>query len=59
MKEAGGELAGREVRERLRTRLSFSDWETEVSAKTGYLRWEAIFSFYTVKAGFLQKNKGT
>ena len=34
----------------------------QVSAKTGYLRWEAIFSFYTVdtvKAGFLQKNKGT
>ena len=62
LKEAGGELAGREVRERLRTRLSFSDWEMEVSAKTGYLRWEAIFSFYTVdtvKAGFLQKNKGT
>lgn len=62
LKEAGGELAGREVRERLRNRLNFSDWETEVSAKTGYLRWEAIFSFYSVdsvKAGFLRKNKGT
>ena len=62
LKAAGGELAGREVREQLRSRLQFTEWETEVSAKTGYLRWEAIFSFYSVdcvKAGFLRKHKGT
>ena len=62
LREAGGELAGREVREQLRSHLSFSEWEMEVFAKTGYLRWEAIFSFYSVdsvKAGFLRKNKGT
>lgn len=62
LKTAGGELAGREVREQLRSRLKFTEWEMEVSAKTGYLRWEAIFSFYSVdcvKAGFLRKHKGT
>ena len=62
LKAAGGELAGREVREQLRSRLKFTEWETEVSVKTGYLRWEAIFSFYSVdcvKAGFLRKHKGT
>ena len=62
LKAAGGELAGREVREQLRDRLQFTDWEKQVSAKTGYLRWEAIFSFYSVdcvKAGFLRKHKGT
>lgn len=62
LKAANGELAGREVREQLRSRLTFTDWENEVSAKTGYLRWEAIFSFYSVdcvKAGFLRKHKGT
>ena len=62
LQQAGGELPGREVVARLRTRVSFSEWELEVSPKTGYVRWEAIFSFYTVdsvKAGFLRKNKGT
>ncbi|WP_223651322.1 Mrr restriction system protein [Hymenobacter psoromatis] len=62
LQQAGGELPGREVVARLRTRVSFNEWELEVSPKTGYVRWEAIFSFYTVdsvKAGFLRKNKGT
>jgi restriction system protein len=62
LKEAGGEMNGREVLNKIRINLEFSDWETERYEKTGYIRWESILHFFTidcVKAGFLRKNKGT
>lgn len=61
LKEAGGQLPGREVIEKLRQSLRFSDWEKEIYEKTGYVRWESILHFYTVdcqKAGYLRKDKG-
>ena len=61
LKEAGGQLQGREIIDKMRSTLQFSDWEKEIYEKTGYVRWESIFHFYTVdcqKAGFLRKNKG-
>jgi restriction system protein len=62
LKEAGGSLKGYEVTEKLTQRLTFDEWEKERYEKTGYIRWESILHFVTVdcmKAGYLQKNKGT
>lgn len=61
LKENGGSLRSAEVFEKLRTSLTFSDYEKERFESTGYIRWESILHFYSVdatKAGFLQKNKG-
>ena len=62
LKENGGSLKGYEVINLLRDRLTFNEWESERYEKTGYIRWESILHFFTIdliKAGFLQKNKGT
>lgn len=61
LKEAGGQLPGREVIDRIREKNDLNDWEKEIYEKTGYVRWVAILHFYTIdamKAGFLRKNKG-
>lgn len=61
LKEEGGHLPGKEVIEKMRQRLSFNDWEKEIYEKTGYIRWQSIFHFYTIgtiKAGYLRKSKG-
>jgi restriction system protein len=61
LKSEGGELPGKEVIDRVRNNVQFTDWEKEVYEKTGYVRWEAIMHFYTVdcaKAGYLRKSKG-
>lgn len=61
LKSEGSELPGKEVIDRVRKNVQFSDWEKEVYEKTGYVRWEAIMHFYTVdcaKAGYLRKSKG-
>jgi restriction system protein len=61
LKEAGGQLPGKEVIEKLRERVNFNEWEKEIYEKTGYVRWESILHFYTIdcaKAGYLRKSKG-
>ncbi len=61
LKEEGGKLASREVTDRIRGRLQFSEWEQHVYTKTGYVRWESLLHFFSVdctKAGFLHKSKG-
>lgn len=60
LKSAGGNLPRKEIISKMRQNLKFTDWEQELYEKTGYVRWESIFSFYSVdmiKAGFLRKNK--
>jgi len=60
LKDAGGTLPGREVMTKMKETLTFSDWEKETYEKTGYVRWESIFYFYSInvtKAGYLLKNK--
>lgn len=62
LKESGGTLKGYEVIEKIRERLTFSDWDTERYEKTGYIRWESILHFFSIdcqKAGYMQKSKGT
>ena len=61
LKAAGGQLPGREVIQKVRETVMLTDWEKQIYEKTGYVRWESIFHFYTIdcmKAGFLRKNKG-
>ncbi len=61
LKEAGGQLPGKEVVEKIRNTVELTDWEKEVYKKTGYVRWESILHFYTIdciKAGLMRKNKG-
>lgn len=61
LKEAGGQLSGKEVIERVKNAVELTDWEKQVYEKTGYIRWESILHFYSIdciKAGFLRKNKG-
>ncbi|MDP1993862.1 MAG: Mrr restriction system protein [Ignavibacteria bacterium] len=61
LKEAGGQLPGKQIIEKIRNTIDLTEWEREIYEKTGYVRWEAILHFYTIdciKAGFLRKNKG-
>jgi len=61
LSEAGGEMNGSDVIDKIRETVEFSDWEKERYEKTGNIRWESILHFYTIdcaKAGFLRKNKG-
>jgi restriction system protein len=61
LKSEGGQLPGKEVLDRLRQTIRFTDWEKEIYEKTGYVRWESILHFYTVdcaKAGYMRKSKG-
>ncbi len=61
LKKAGGQLPGREVMEQIQRNITFTPWETETYAKTGYIRWQTILHFFTIdaiKAGFLRKQKG-
>jgi restriction system protein len=61
LKEAGGQLPGKQVIDKIRNTVELTDWEKQVYEKTGYIRWESILHFYTIdciKAGFLRKNKG-
>jgi restriction system protein len=61
LKEEGGRLPGKEVKEKVSQRLQFTDWEKAILEKTGNVRWVSIMHFYTIdciKAGYLQKSKG-
>lgn len=62
LKEAGGEMRGKDVVDKIRETLTFDAYESDRLAKTGNVRWESILHFFTIdciKAGFLRKNKGT
>ncbi|MBI1936797.1 MAG: restriction endonuclease [Ignavibacteriales bacterium] len=61
LKEAGGELSGKEVIGRVEERVQLDDWEKGRYEKTGYIRWQSIMHFWTIdcmKAGYLRKKKG-
>jgi len=62
LKEAGGTMKGYQVVNSIRARIKFDEWETHRYEKSGYIRWESILHFFSIdcmKAGFMQKNKGT
>lgn len=61
LREAGAQLPGREVIEKIPKKIDLTEWEKEKYEKTGYIRWESILHFYTIgatKAGLLRKYKG-
>lgn len=61
LKEAGGEMRGRDVIGKIKEEVLFNDYEKHIFEKTGYVRWESILHFCTidcVKAGYLRKTKG-
>ena len=61
LKDAGGELRGKEVVEKIAKTVPLDDWARETYEKTGNIRWQSILHFYTVdciKSGFLEKEKG-
>lgn len=61
LKNAGGQMPGKIVIDKIKETITFTDWEKDVLEKSGYIRWVANLHFYTVdciKAGFLRKNKG-
>lgn len=61
LSEAGGEMRGKEVVNKIRETVDFNEYEKHIFEKTGYVRWESVLHFYTIdtmKAGFLRKQKG-
>jgi restriction system protein len=61
LKEEGGSMVRKELFDRLKKNILFTEWEKEYDPATERHRWEKIFSFYTipfVKAGYLIKKKG-
>ena len=61
LKDAGGEMSGKDVLTKIRDTVEFNEYEKHRYEKTGYIRWESILHFYTIdsmKAGFLRKQKG-
>lgn len=61
LKISGGSMQGKDVVEKIRETVEFNEYELHRYEKTGYIRWESVFHFYTIdcmKAGFLRKQKG-
>ena len=61
LKEAGGQLPGKQVIDIIRETVELTEWEKQVYEKNGNVRWESILHFFTIdgtKAGYLRKNKG-
>lgn len=61
LKEAGGEMLGKDVIEKIRKTVAFDEYENARLEKTGNIRWESVLRFFTIdcmKAGYLRKNKG-
>jgi restriction system protein len=61
LKEAGGEMPGKEVMEKIPEKVNLTDWEKERYEKSGYIRWQSVLHFFTIdcsKAGFLIKQNG-
>lgn len=60
LKAAGGQLPSKDIFFKIKENIQFSEWENGTYEKTGYVRWESIFRFYSincVKAGFIRKNR--
>jgi restriction system protein len=61
LRDNGKELPVRDLMEKVEKTVSLDAWAKERYEKTGYVRWESIFHFYSidcVKAGWVVKKKG-
>jgi restriction system protein len=51
----------KELMKEMENKIEFTDWEKERYEKTGHIRWQAIFHFYSIdciKVGYLIKKNG-
>jgi restriction system protein len=58
LKENDNEMPIKELMKEMENKIEFTDWEKERYEKTGHVRWQAIFHFYSIdciKAGYLIK----
>jgi len=61
LRDNGKELPMRDLMEKVEKKVDLDKWAKERYEKTGYVRWESIFHFFSidcVKAGYLIKKKG-
>lgn len=61
LRDNAKELPMRELMAKVEKKVELNNWAKERYEKTGYIRWEAIFHFFSidcVKAGYLIKKKG-
>jgi restriction system protein len=61
LRDNGKELPMRDLMEKVEKKVELDNWAKERYEKTGYIRWESIFHFFSidcVKAGYLIKKKG-
>ena len=61
LKDNGKEMAINNLLKRMEEKLEFNDYEKERYEKTGYIRWQSIFHFYSIdvmRAGYIVKKKG-
>ena len=61
LKNAGGELRGKDVIDKISETVDFDEYEKHKYEKTGYNRWKSILHFYTIDCiieGYLRKSKG-
>lgn len=61
LKDNGKEMAISNLIKRMEEKLEFNDYEKERYEKTGYIRWQSIFHFFSIdvlRAGYIVKKKG-
>lgn len=61
LRENGKELPMRDLMSKIEKKVTLDKWAMERYEKSGYVRWESIFHFFSidcVKAGFLIKKRG-
>jgi restriction system protein len=61
LKKNNCEMPVKDLLKKIEEELEFNDWEKARFEKTGYIRWQSVFQFYTIdciKAGFLIKKAG-
>ena len=61
LKEHDCEMPVKDLLKKMEEELEFNDWEKARFEKSGYIRWQSVFQFYTIdciKAGFLLKKSG-
>jgi restriction system protein len=61
LKKHNCEMPVKDLLKKIEEELEFNDWEKARFEKTGYIRWQSVFHFFTIdciKAGFLIKKSG-
>jgi restriction system protein len=61
LRDNGKQMRMRDLLVKIEKTIPLDDWAKERYAKTGYVRWESIFHFFSIdcmKAGYIIKKKG-